>query len=96
MHAAAIRVELRLSGVRSLKEKRRRLAAISSDLTGRFPVVVNEIDHQDQWQRATLGAALVSGQAGQLERVINTIHRHLLELQDADLIELGVAYMEES
>ena len=96
MHAAALRLELRIPGARSLKEKRRRLAAISTQLTGTFPVVISEVDHQDQWQRATLGAALVSGQAGQLDRVISALHRLLLEHHDVELLELGVAYLEES
>ena len=96
MYAAALRLELRIPGVRSLKEKRGRLKALATTLTETFPVAVGEVGHQDQWQRATLGAALVAAQAGQLERVIHSVQRLLLEHPEVELIEMGVAYLEES
>ena len=95
MYAAAVRLELRIPGVRSLKAKRRVLKGLSSMLTGKFPVVVSEVDHQDQWQRATLGVAAVAPQASQLERLIHTVQRTMLDHQDVELIEVGVAYLEE-
>ena len=65
MHAAALRLEIRIPEARSLKDKRRILKALCSGLTSSFPVAVSEVGFQDQWQRATLGAAMVSPQAGQ-------------------------------
>jgi len=95
MHAAALRLELRISGVRSLKAKRSVLKAVSSMLSTTFPVAVSEIDHQDQWQRATLGVAMVAPQASQLERLIHAVQRTMLNHQDVELIEMGVSYLEE-
>ncbi len=95
MHAAALRLELRIPAVRSLKAKRRVVKAVSSMLTTTFPVAVSEVDHQDHWQRATLGVALVSPQAGQLERLIHAVQRAMLDHGEVELIEMGVSYMEE-
>ena len=95
MHAAALRLELRIPGVRSLKAKRGVLKALLSMLSTKFPVAVSEVDHQDQWQRATLGVAMVAPQSSQLERLIHAVQRAMLEHQDVELIEVGVAYMEE-
>jgi uncharacterized protein YlxP (DUF503 family) len=95
MHAAALRLELRLPGVRSLKAKRRLLKAVSAMLTSTFPVAVSEVDHQDQWQRATLGVALVAPQAGHLERVIHSIQRSMLDHGEVELLEMGVSHLEE-
>lgn len=95
MYAAAVRLELRIPGVRSLKAKRRVLKGLSSMLTGTFPVAVSEVDHQDHWQRATLGVAMVAPQAGHLERLIHGIQRSMLDHQDVELLEMGVSYMEE-
>ena len=95
MHAAALRLELRIPGVRSLKAKRSVLKAVSSMLTSTFPVAVSEVDHQDQWQRATLGVALVAPQAGQLERLIHAVQRSMLDHGEVELLEMGVAYLEE-
>jgi len=95
MHAAALRLELRIPGVRSLKAKRGVLKAVSSMLSTRFPVAVSEVDHQDQWQRATLGVAMVAPQAGRLERLIHAVQRAMIDHPDVELIEVGVAYLEE-
>jgi uncharacterized protein YlxP (DUF503 family) len=56
---------------------------------------VGEVGHQDQWRRATLGVALVAPQAGHLERMIHAVQRTLLNHRDVELLEMGVAYMEE-
>ena len=95
MHAAALRVELRIPTARSLKEKRRVLKAVQHRLADTFPVAVGEVGFQDQWQRATLGVALVAAQASQLERVIGAVQRALHDVAEVDLLEIGVAYLEE-
>ena len=40
--------------------------------------------------------ALVAPQAGHLERVISLVQRALLDHPDFELLEVGVAYLEES
>lgn len=95
MHAAALRVEIRLPGVRSLKEKRHILKGLSTLLTTTFPVAVSEVGFQDQWQRATLGVAMVAPQAGQLERLMLAVERAVREHPDVELLETGASYLEE-
>jgi uncharacterized protein YlxP (DUF503 family) len=95
VHAAALRLELRIPAARSLKQKRRILKTLSAMLGTSFPVAVSEVGFQDQWQRATLGVALVAAQAGQLERVIHAVARVLREHPDVELLEMGVSYLEE-
>jgi uncharacterized protein YlxP (DUF503 family) len=96
VHAAALRLEIRIPGARSLKEKRHVLKVLSGRLTATFPVAVSEVDFQDQWQRATLGVALVAPQASQLERLIHSVPQVLREHPDVELLEVGVSYLEES
>ena len=96
MHAAAVRFELRIPEVRSLKAKRRVLKALVSQLTATFPVAVSEVGFQDQWKRSTLGIALVAPQAGQLDRLIHSVQRLLLDHHEVELLEVGVAHLEES
>jgi uncharacterized protein YlxP (DUF503 family) len=95
MHAAAVRLELRIKEARSLKAKRSVLKKVSSMLSSTFGVSVSEVDHQNLWQRATLGVALVAPQAGHLERVIHSVQRSLLAHDDVELIEMAVSYLEE-
>ena len=95
MHAAALRVELRIPGVASLKGKRRVLRGLRAALEAAFPIGIAEVGRQDAWQFATMGVALVSGEHGQLESMISAIQRTILEYPEVELVEIGVAYLEE-
>lgn len=94
MYAAAIRVELRIRGARSLKEKRRTVKSVIADLQRTFGVSVAEVDHQDLWQRATLGVAVVAPQAGHLDRVIHTLERSLEARSDVEVLATTVGHLE--
>ena len=95
MHAAAVRLELRIKDAHSLKAKRSVLKKVSTMLSSTFPVAVGEVDHQHLWQRATLGVAMVAPQAGHLERLIHSVQRAMLGHDEVELIEMGVSYLEE-
>ncbi|HEY5578352.1 MAG TPA: DUF503 domain-containing protein [Acidimicrobiia bacterium] len=95
MHAAAIRVELLLRDVSSLKEKRSRLKGVARRLRDRYPVAVAEIDHQDLWKRATLGVAVVAGQNGQLNRLLHSVIRWFESQDDLEVLETVTAFMVE-
>lgn len=96
MHAAALRLELRIPGVRSLKGKRRVIRALTARIAGTFPVAIGEVDHQDSWQRATLGVAFVSGEVGHVRSMIEAVRRLVLDDLEVELIEVGVGWLEES
>jgi hypothetical protein len=95
VHAAALRLEIRIPGAHSLKDKRRVLKSLAAMLSATFPVAVGEVGFQDQWQRATLGVAMVAPQAGHLDRLIHAIPRELREHPDIELLEVAVSYLEE-
>jgi len=96
MHAAAVRLELRIPDGRSLKAKRRVLKALMAQLNQVFGVAVSEVGFQDQWKRATVGVALVAPQSSHLERLVHAVHRAVLDRPDVELLEIGIAYLEES
>lgn len=95
MHAAALRVELRIPDSHSLKDKRGKLKPVIADLRRQFGVSVAEVDHQDLWQRATLGVALVAPQAGQLGRLVRSLERHLEQLTSVAYLRMAVSYLED-
>ena len=95
MYAAALRLEIRIPNAHSLKEKRRVVKGLCALLAANFPVAVSEVGFQDQWQRATLGVAMVAPQAGQLERLMLAVERAVREHPDVELLETGAAYLEE-
>jgi uncharacterized protein len=63
-------VEIHLPDVGSLKGKRHVLKGLKDRLRRRFEIAVAEVDHQDSWQRATLGLACVSASARHANEVI--------------------------
>lgn len=59
MPLAAMAVEITLPEARSLKDKRAVVRALRDRLRAHFNVSVAEMDHQDAWQRATIGIAAI-------------------------------------
>ncbi len=57
---------------------------------------VAEVDHQDTWQRATVGVAIVAADAGRLDEMINAV-RDYVGTHDPEAVVVGmsVEYLEE-
>ena len=73
MVVGLLHMELHLPGSHSLKEKRSVVNHVKERLRTRFNASVAEVDHQELWQRAALGVAVVSGDAGGLDKVLRDI-----------------------
>jgi len=73
MVVASLRLELHLPGSHSLKAKRSVINHVKERIRTRFNASVAEVGHQDLWQRATLGVAIVGGEPGVLDRVLHDI-----------------------
>jgi len=95
MYAAAVRFELLLRGIGSLKEKRRVISSLIADIEKDFRVGIAEVDHQDLWQRAAIGVAVVAPQASQLDRVVLTVLRAIEARQGVEVLEHLVSHLEE-
>ena len=95
MHAAAVCFELRVPESRSLKTKRAAVRPIVDGLRHRFHVSVAEVDHQDTWQRAAIGVAVVAESSRQLERVLASVERFVANAPDVELLDEETSYLEE-
>jgi len=73
MHVAAITIELRLPGCRSLKEKRSHLKGLLAKIHRHFNVSAAEIDHNDNWKFAVIACVVVSNDQGHVQRVLDGI-----------------------
>ncbi len=62
----------------SLKGKRKELSSLKAQLRRRFGASVAETDHHDLWQRSTLTAALVGGEARPLRDAAASLERFVL------------------
>jgi uncharacterized protein YlxP (DUF503 family) len=95
MWACAVRVELHLAGVQSLKEKRAVLRPHLERLRKLASVSVSEVDAHDFWQRATVGLAVVAPDRRHLDSILDRLRRYLDSQTDLELIDLSVTYLEE-
>lgn len=93
MHASALRIELRLPAVRSLKAKRGVLRPLIDDLRNRFGASVAEVGFHDQWQRSTLGVALVATTHSDLTKRALGIRRHLEHLNNVETLDIVTSYL---
>jgi uncharacterized protein len=94
VHAAAVRFELHVPQSRSLKAKRAAVRPIVDGLRHRFKVSVAEVDHQDQWQRATIGVAVVSSSEGHLREVLDSVERFVVNAPEVELLDRETAYLD--
>ena len=86
-----ITIELHLPGVHSLKDKRSVLKSTMRRIRNEFNVSIAEVEDQDTWHSAVLGAVTVSNDRayvhGLLTRVVNWIERARL---DVDLVDYQI------
>jgi len=75
MVVGTMRLELHLPASDSLKAKRSVLNRVKERVRSGFNASVAEVEHQDLWQRATLGIAVVGGAPGALDNVLRDILR---------------------
>jgi uncharacterized protein len=94
VHCAALRFDLHVPESRSLKAKRAAIRPIVDGLRHRFHVSVAEVDHLDQWQRAAIGVAVVSGTVAQLEQVLDSVTRFVDTAEFVEVIDVERTWLE--
>ena len=87
MFVGAVKIELFFHGCCSLKEKRQILKSILCKVQAKFNVSAAEIDHQDLWQRATIGIAYVSESEFQAKKALQKVQSFVEGLNTAEVID---------
>ena len=57
----------------SLKDKRQVIKSVKDRLFNKFRVSVAEVDHQDEWNRATLGVGMVGTDRRYVNEVLSKV-----------------------
>jgi uncharacterized protein len=73
MPVALLTIEIQLPYAHSLKDKRATLQKLLTRLRSRFNISIAELDHQDVWQRATVGVVSISGSPTLLESSLQQV-----------------------
>ena len=87
MFVGIVRIQLHLPESRSLKDKRSVVRALKDRIRSRIRASVAEVDHHDLWQRASIGAAVVSGEHREVERMLQSIRKLAESTHGADLLD---------
>jgi len=85
-----VRIELHLPAARSLKDKRQVVQGLKERIRQRVRAAVAEVDHQELWQRAALGVAVVSGEAHQVDELLQSVRRLVDDTPGAELLDWQV------
>ena len=87
MFVGIVRIDLHLPGCTSLKDKRSIVSGLKDRIRQRALASVAEVDHQDLWQRAALGVAIVSGEHRQVDERLQTVRNLVLGTPGAELLD---------
>jgi uncharacterized protein YlxP (DUF503 family) len=87
-------LELQLSEVHSLKDKRHTVKGLKDRLRGKFNVAVAEIDYQDLWQRSLISAVTVSSDHTRAEQTLQLVEREASSMLGAALVGTTLEWIE--
>lgn len=90
MFVGVARLSLVLGQSRSLKEKRKVVRRIVDRVRARFTVAIAEVDHNDLWQKATLGIAAVGNEQAHVRQMVDEVVRAIEELYLAPIVSCEV------
>lgn len=76
MWIAIVRLDLLIPGSRSLKDRRQAIRSLKERLKNRFEGACNEVGDLENWNRASLGIALVANEKPVLQSMVDEIARY--------------------
>ena len=94
MVIASTRFDLRIPGVQSLKEKRHVVKGLTAGIRQRFNVSVAEVEHQELWQRAAIGVAVVTGEGYHARKVLHEVERYVSTWPAVEVIDARTVLMD--
>lgn len=91
MHIGVCQIEMHIPENHSLKDKRHVVKSIISQVRNKFEVSIAEIEHQDNWQIASLGIAYVSNDARHANEVLSRVVSFLQESRiEAEMLDYSI------
>lgn len=88
MVIGVLQMDLHLHGPQNLKQKRGAIQKILARCRNRFPASCAEIGHQDLWQRALLGFAIIGTSEQVIAPILTRIEDEVLASGELDLINV--------
>lgn len=86
MYVGALELDVLLSDVRSLKQKRSLVRPVVAELRRRFDVAAAEAGYAELHRRAVIGVAAVAGHADQVREVLQACERLVAARPELELL----------
>jgi uncharacterized protein YlxP (DUF503 family) len=94
MFVLVLDVELHLPAAGSLKAKRSVVKHLVESARSRYRVAAAEVGHQELWQRARLGFAVVSSRADHAEDVIDEVERYVWSHPEIEVLSMDRRWLD--
>jgi uncharacterized protein len=94
MHVAALTIDLHLPDSHTLKAKRGLLKPVIEGTRRRYNVAVAEVAHQDKWQRAEIGVAVVASSASHATEVLDEVERFVWSFPEVQVLDITRHWLE--
>lgn len=88
MHVLLIKLDLKITHARSLKDKRSQIKSLKDRISSRFNASVAEIDALDNWQQAVIGVCMLSNDRSYLDKQYSLVETMVLEYTELELISM--------
>jgi uncharacterized protein YlxP (DUF503 family) len=92
MNIGLLTLEIFIPDSHSLKDKRMVVRSLRDRLR-KFNVSVAECEHQDLWQRSTVGVVSISSDAKVLEQTLNSVLQASEEILERNLANFQIEYL---
>ncbi|HKJ29007.1 MAG: DUF503 domain-containing protein [Desulfuromonadales bacterium] len=93
MVIGVLQLDLRLHGPQSLKQKRSVIQKVLARCRNRFPASCAEVGHQELWQRALLGFAVISSSEQVVAPILTRIEDEVLVSGELDLVNAETEFI---
>ncbi|MGH9136781.1 MAG: DUF503 domain-containing protein [Acidimicrobiales bacterium] len=95
MFAAAVVFDVHIPDCHSLKQKRAVVKPVVDGLWRRYRVSAAEVDHQNLWQRATIGVAVAAGTEAHARDVLDEVERFVWSFPEVQVLSVRRRWLEE-
>ncbi|MFH1335908.1 MAG: DUF503 domain-containing protein [Candidatus Zixiibacteriota bacterium] len=86
-------IEIHIPESGSLKSKRHFLKRIKDRVKNRFNVSIAEVDHNDLWQRTTLGVSVVANEQQFANQVLSQVVEFISREQGIQILDYSMNFL---
>lgn len=87
MFVGVVRIDLHIPAARSLKDKRQVIRSLKDRIRERVHASVAEVEHQELWQRAALGVAVVAPDVHHTRELLNRVRQLVDQAYEAQVTD---------